>query len=385
MRGYLEGAISEQIHRCFSLKKLIPHPLKYTELHSLADRCERMIDENINYLNILLNELSGRREDDLEDLFRGLRSCTRDIELIECYGISALYYGTPEIGYLNKLVVQIHHEINLPLTPPAVSCISTTYYYFHPLTNVIFIPVGEHDFLLHLPDLFHEIGHEVLCSIDKQPRLKILGEKYLQAVHKITEYYSQLQMRKLRETGPRLIPMIVLHIHSQWKHYWLEEFLCDLFALYTLGPAYAWSHLHVTNKKSKNVYDFSSILPRKHPSDDARMKMLISGLNLLGFQREGQEILSKWNSLPLTKSALPEAEYQYAYPKELINEIASILFEGIKASGFNVANSSRLANLEQNSIVKLLNDAWAEFWRQPKKFRGWEEARIQQLKVKLGC
>lgn len=213
MKGYLEGTIYEQLNRCMSLKKLIPHPLKYSELHALADRSSRMLDNSTANLKFLLNELNDRDENYLDDLFRGLRSCTRDIDLVERYGISALYCETPEIGYLNKLVVKIHQEINLPLTPPAIACISTTYYYFHPITNVIFVPIGEHDFLLHLPDLFHEIGHEVLCYMRNEARLKSVMDKYSEALHRITQYYSDLYFRKQRETGPKTIPQTILHLN----------------------------------------------------------------------------------------------------------------------------------------------------------------------------
>ncbi|RLE15098.1 hypothetical protein DRJ04_01130 [Candidatus Aerophobetes bacterium] len=383
MKTYLKAVMTEQIQRGLSLKKLIPHPLKYAELGSLADRCSRIIDKNIEFLHYLLRELDTRDERDLRDIFRGFRSCAREMELIEYFGVSALYHQTPEIGYLNKLVHKIHREINFPLTPPGVACISTNYYYFHPLTNVIFVPIGESDFLLHLPDLFHEMGHEILRHRENDLKLKTINENYSVAIKKINECYSQLLTKKRRETGPKEILRLIKYIHDQWKDYWLEEFFSDLFALYTLGPAYAWSHLHVTIKKSENVYNFSIILPQTHPSDDARMRMLIMGLKILGFTEAAKTILSKWKTIPLTKDGQPVVEYQYAYVDDLMEEIASIFLEGIKGSEFSIVTPKRLENLGEDSIVKLLNKAWEVFWQNPSTFREWEEKEVQRLKSNI--
>jgi len=380
MKEYLKAVVNEQINRGLSLKKIIPHPLKYAELEPLADRCSRILDDDIRRLGYLLQELDRRDENDTRDIYRSLRVCVREIVTVEYFGVSALYYETPEIGYLNKLIRKIHREINLPLTPPAVTCISEEYYYFYPFTNVIFVPVGEANFLLHLPDLFHEIGHEVLFNKENELRLKKLKERYDEAISKITNYYQKLLTRKNRETGPSGIPRLIRLIHSQWKVGWINEFFCDLFALYTLGPAYAWAHFHLTSKISDDIYEFSFIFPRSHPSDDARMKILTMGLNRLGFEDEATAILSKWNAMPFITATQPAPEYQYAYPNDLLKDVAFLFLEGLKESNFSIVSPEKLEKLDQNSIVKLLNDAWVLFWEKTNTFRDWEEERIQKLK-----
>lgn len=379
----MEAMMTEQINRGRSLKKLIPHPLKYPELTRLAETCSRIIDSNIQDLRLLREELEKRDGNNIKDIFRGFRGCVRKIELVEYYGIPALYYQTDEIGYLNKLIYKIHQEINLPLNPPSVACISTSYYYYQFFTNVIFVPLGESDFLLHLPDFFHEIGHEVLSYIDEL-KLKSVRETYGQAINKIVKHYQELFTRKKRETCPEDIPRLIMHIYSQWKDYWIVEFFSDLFALYTLGPAYAWSHLHITSKKSENIYRFSSFFPQKHPSDDARMKMLEIGLNLLGFRDTAAEIKSKWKNMPFTTVAQPVPEYQYAYPEDLMKEVASLFLKGLQESNFSIASPEKVKMIGQDSIIKLLNEAWALFWKSPTTFREWEEKSIEKLKTLFG-
>jgi hypothetical protein len=380
MKTYLKAIITEQINRGQCLKKMVGHPLKYSNLLGLAQRCKSIIDTNIQKLELLSEELGKRNEDDVRDILRKVRRSIREIEMVEYYGISALRYATDETGYMNKLIFRIHNEINFPLDPPSIACLSTRYYYFHSFTNVIFVPVGESSFILHLPDVFHELGHEVLFNKDEL-RLKRIRESYDFAVTRITNYYKELLSRKARETGPRETPLIIANIHSQWKEYWLDEFFCDLFALYTLGPAYAWSHLHLTTKTSEDIYQFSKFLPQTHPSDDSRMKMLLIGLKKLGFNKEASLVLSKWNSLPPVLNREPVVEYQYAYPEDIIKELVDIFLTSLKESEFAIVSPTDLKEQNSNTVIGELNGAWISFWDKPDEFRDWEEKSIEKLKA----
>jgi hypothetical protein len=379
MKDYLKAIIKEQINRGQCLKKLVGHPLKYPNLLGLAQRCENIIDSNIRKLKSLSEELETRNDDDVRDILRKIRRSIREIEMVEYFGISALRY-VDETGYMNNLIFRIHKEIKFPLNPPSIACISTRYYYFHSFTNVIFVPVGESNFLLHLPDAFHELGHEVLFNKDEL-RLKKVKESYDFAITKITNYYKELLSQKARETGPRETPLMIANIHSQWKEYWLDEFFCDLFALYTLGPAYAWSHLHLTTKTSEDIYQFSKFLPQTHPSDDSRMKMLLIGLKKLGFDKEASLVLSRWNSLPPVLNAEPVVEYQYAYPEGLIKELADTFLTGLKESEFAIISPTDLKRQNSDTVIKQLNEAWISFWNKPDAFREWEEKCIERLKA----
>jgi hypothetical protein len=380
MKRYLKAIITEQVNRGLCLKKLIEYPLKFSNLSGLAQRCENIIDSNIARLEMLSEELGKRDEDDVRDILRRIRRNIREIEMVEYFGISALRYATDETGYMNKLIFRIHKEINFPLNPPSVACISTMYYYFYSFTNVVFVPVGESNFILHLPDVFHELGHEVLFN-KNELRLRKVNECYELAVTKVTEYYRELLSKKIRETGPKETPFVISHIHSQWKEHWLDEFFCDLFALYTLGPAYAWSHLHLTVKTSEDICQFSKFLPQIHPSDDSRMKMLLIGLKKLGFDKEASLVMSKWNNLPPVLNAEPVVEYQYAYPEGLMVELADIILAGLRESRFAIISPTNLRQHRSDTVIKQLNEAWISFWNKPDEFRDWEEICIEKLKA----
>ncbi|NVM53152.1 MAG: hypothetical protein HWN66_05575 [Candidatus Helarchaeota archaeon] len=379
MKDYLSAVITEQKNRGLYLKQMIPNPLQYPELSGLAVSCGRIIDENIKYLEFLQSEIKSQHSEDFRSILRGIRACTRDLELVESYGITPLNYQPEEKEYLNRLVFKIHQEINYPLPHPAVACISTQYYFFSPFTNVIFIPFGESEFLLHLPDMFHELGHGIYLKRENELRLSELNQKYNLIINEITEHYQKLLSEAKRETGPKSRIFLIKLMHSNWKN-WIDEFLCDLFALFTLGPAYVYTHLHLATKTSKDIYKFSSMIPQTHPSDDSRMKMLMIGLKLIGLDAEIDDVSSKWHAMPFVSGLHPSSDYYYAYPKTLMEKVASLLLQGLKETNFPIMTRAVLKNLEHRSVRRLLNEAWDKFWENPNKYREWELDRIKKLR-----
>ena len=153
--------------------------------------------------------------------------------------------------------------------------------------------------------------------------------------------------------------------------------------MYTLGPAYAWSHLHLTIKKSEDIYKFSKILPQTHPSDDSRMRMLLIGLAKLGFNSEASSILHKWKNMPLYLNAIPIVEYQYAYPDNLMKEVAELFLTGLKEGNLSIISPKGLEEKSSESIIKILNEAWTLFWSNPEEFRKREEKCIEKLKSRF--
>lgn len=382
MKDYLESLIVEQMNRALTLKKLIQFPLKYAVLTGLANRCSNILDSQVHILMKLRKELHNREEKNLRDIFRETRVCTRTILEVEYFGIPALYYQTPQVGFLNNLVFEIHKEIKLPFAPPSVCCTASEHYHSHLFTNVIFAPLSESEFLLHLPDLYHEIGHCVLMNMESELRLKPVVDSYHLAFSKVTNYYNQLLKSKQREFGPKEIPMIVERIHSLWKS-WINEFFCDLFALYTAGTAYAWAHLHLTIKRSDDIHTLSILQRQTHPSDESRMRILIYGLMNLDMTREAERIKSRWRDVA-TFWGPPPAEYQYAYPESLLRDIPRLTLEGLRQSGFSVVSRKTLEDAGNNTIRGKLNEAWRVFWKsKAEEFRSWEKKCVENLQNAL--
>jgi hypothetical protein len=381
MKEYLVAIIHETIERALFLKDKMRLPLVYPELGGLANRCKTILDERIGSLRQLLELLEADKVD-IRYAWLRVRDIIREIEWTESYGIPPLYYQSEEVGLLNSLIFRIHKEINLQLESPSVACLSDKYYYTALFVNVIFVPLSESDCILHLPDLYHEIGHYVSSHRRDERKLESLSKKYQEAFNFVTDYYNNLSTQKRRENAPEEIIFLIKRIHSHWK-YWIEEFFCDLFALYVLGPAFAWSHLHYCVKKPENIYQLSKILPQTHPSDEARIRMLQIALKRIGFDSESQAIENKWKTI-MTPFGSPLVEYQYAYPNLLLEQIANTILEGIKASEFCIATVDEISNEKQDKIGNKLNTAWKIFWTvKPEEFRCWEKQTLDQLRPKI--
>lgn len=109
------------------------------------------------------------------------------------------------------------------------------------------------------------------------------------------------------------------------------------------------------------------------------MRVLENGLKLIGFTPELEEIIDLWEKMPFVTSSAPIHEYQFAYPKPLMRQIAELMLDGMKKSGFSILTPDELRKLDDSAIRRKLNDAWREFWRNPNYIR-WEKRILSDLK-----
>lgn len=381
MRDYIGALIVEQTNRIMTLKGFVTLPSQSSYLGQLYERCNNILDSQLTTLNELRGEIIDANCD-LRQIHRKVRGIIQAVSVVESFGISSLRFQIPEVDFLNGIMFEICKEVSLPLIAPSVSCLSTEYFYFEQLTKVIYVPQAEPHFLLHLPDLYHEIGHYVLSSsLDRYPieKLSTIAKAMKEIFSKTTQHFSGLIEEATMNPGPKEIPMILGRIHGSWKS-WLYEFLCDLFAVFTLGPAYAWSHLHLVAKMNDNVYQCSWLSPEDHPADEARMRLMLHGLRLTGFTYDADQIRNKWLQLTRTLDS-PDAYYQFAYPDSILNMLADKFLAALKTAGFHIFTPNGLNSSTDQDISAILNTAWNTFWgSSPEEYREWEKAQIEKLK-----
>ena len=94
-------------------------------------------------------------------LFRRLRA---DLTNVETTAVAALTRSHTDDAALSGLVADIHREINCPLAAPTVTCLSRAYFSINLDFRLLEVPLAESDFLLHLPDLYHEIAHPLITE-----------------------------------------------------------------------------------------------------------------------------------------------------------------------------------------------------------------------------
>ena len=379
MKSYLSYLIKEQVNRAQVLKSLIAYPLEPVELYALAERCTSHIDHLIDDLNGLFGLLDEDADDEtMRFLHRRFKSITRRIEWIEQYGISVLKLKCKDYNYLNKLITRIHHESKIPINIATVASFSNRYFFFASLTNVIFIPAAEHKFILHLPDLYHELGHYV-SSKKEEIQLKNTRIAYQNCVTNITGHFKKIIEDRMYGSGPASLLNTTFAIHAQWKESWLEELFSDAFAAFLLGPAYAWSHIHLVTKTQDDVYYFDNFKFQEHPSDEARFRFICNCLGLVGYDEEVKSLKAKWNTLIFVKGNRGTESYYEAFPDTLFDIIATQIQEGLEADGFLVIGKTLSEKMPESSIANILNNAWNVFWKAPNDFFKHEEAKLQEL------
>jgi hypothetical protein len=238
------------------------------------------------------------------------------------------------------------------------------------------VPLSEQHFLLHLPDLYHELAHPLLIS-RYDIRIQPFKDALIEVIDLVTTYIEEELERERRGGGPALLSFYL----QQWLRYWIvnwaTEFFCDLFAVYTLGPAYAWSHLHLSAARGEDPFKVPTMDggSTTHPADDARMVAILHGLTLIGFGGEAAEIEGRWSQLIDAARSSPDADYRRCFPKRILESVAEKALIGVRGMNCRIAEPSTTGKVHDT-----LNRAWKEFWRDPDAYVDWEKAAVETLR-----
>jgi hypothetical protein len=376
--AYLDAAIAQARERAKVLKGKIPHPVAAPELGGLQRTCEEYLDQTIQALDYLKSDPQIRSPQSIKERLRIFRRALDDLSQLEATGIAALNRQNVDDVLLSKLVFQVHKEIRYPLQPPAVSALSQNYFMIYPRLGLLVVPLAESDSLLHLPDLYHELAHPLLAVSDN-PKVEALQHEFAAFLSAVSLHYEQERLENARVTGPRDYFRQVLDLFEfQWGTFWAAETFCDLFALYTLGPAYAWAHFHLAATREADPYAVRPNIIAKHPPDQARMEAILHGLGLLHLEQEAGRVLDKWSALVALTGSKQDPNYRKACPRSLLEQAAEHALKGTTAIGCRIADGSA-----SGKVHAMLNSAWQEFWKNPSAYPMWEKKAVQQLRAEF--
>lgn len=378
MVNYINGAILEGIEKGQVLKGKIPRAKDLGLYFSpLATSATSEIDYIIGDLTHLLTDSAYSGVRMLRQKFHKFKQLSGRLSEIENVVIAAINRKTPDDEFVNKLVIGICNEINYPLQPPVASCLSQKYYHIYPYYNLICIPLLESEFLLHIPDIYHELGHP-LISNDNPKTLEFQRQLGLFNIEAKKYFNQEIKRRELNKLAGN-DSYNPLHVwRDSWVEKWSSELFCDLFATFTLGPAYAWSNIHMCAKMSWEIFRISMYQKTAHPADDARMKAILFGLRKLGYTTDAEQIESKWKEFKGIINQKPSPEYLIALPESLLEQACEYCYKGTLAIDCSLASQSN-----NSQFFKLLNSSWVTFWLNPNEFGHWEKIRVKTLKESL--
>ncbi|MBB6324471.1 hypothetical protein FHS59_000086 [Algoriphagus iocasae] len=375
MKDYVDAAILESIQKSRVLKSKFPRA-KDSSLYfdPLISKATVEIDLMIERLADLLYDQDYSQPQNLKEKFGKFKSILSELHVLENIIVAAISRKHDDDEYVNKLVRKVCSEIEYPVQPPVVSCLSQHYYQIFPYYNFMCMPLLEADFLLHLPDLYHELCHP-LISVDN-PTTEPLRISMGKLNRDIKKYFNQEITRlSLNKFGENNQIQSFYVWRDSWIESWSEEFFCDLFATYTLGPAFVWSNLHMCAKMDWNLFGIPYFQKTSHPPAGARMQAMFHALDLTGFSQEKKVIEKEWNSFIKVLDVTPETEYHIALPDQFLQNAATYSLEGIQVLGCKIASDN-----PETLVIDTLNSAWHEFWKNPGGFTVEEQKMVKLLK-----
>lgn len=356
------------------LISMIPTGLS-REFHRLEDTCRERLSNVLDALNELIKNPKMLVPGNQPERLRQFKRAIWEMDLLETVCIAALERAKDGDKHLNRVVERIRIEIAYPMLPPVVAPLSQSYFQTYPKFNLMLVPLSEGHFLLHLPDMYHELAHPLLTARYDR-RIQPFQDSFIEVIDVVTKYIEDEIEREKRGGGPALLTFYL----EQWLRYWIfnwaTEFFCDLFAVYTLGPAYAWSHLHLSATRGEDPFKVPTMGgSTSHPADGARMSALLHGLTLTGFSKEAAEIEIRWNELLIAANSKADPDYRRCFPSRILETMADKALVGVKAMNCRIAEPTT-----SGTVHDTLNQAWTEFWRSPANYAEWERTAVEALR-----
>jgi hypothetical protein len=289
VNDYFEGAVRQLQERTRHLIGLIPGHLG-RDVAPLEVICHQRLNSVAEQLRVLIETPEMQQPENQPLRLRRFRRALEELDLLESVAVAALRRWNEDDQRMNQLTGRIAREIHYPLTTPVVTCSSPwqQYYHTYPHLNLLSIPLAENQFLLHLPDLYHELAHSLLTN-DNDSRIELFQRAYAEALNAAHAYLAEELQKQERRRGPEALKRHLLTWLRCWED-WLTEFFCDLFAIYTVGPAFGWAHFHLCAGRGGNPVAVPTYVPATHPADAARMNVILEGLKRLELTQEAKLI-----------------------------------------------------------------------------------------------
>ncbi|MFB3779529.1 MAG: hypothetical protein ACE141_18060 [Bryobacteraceae bacterium] len=370
MNEYFDGSVAQLLERTRQLCDLIPRSLG-RDVAALEVVCRDRLNEVGNRLRALkrpeMREGANQRE-----RLRLFRRARGELDYLESVAVTALCRWNEEDRRVNRLADGLAREISYPLPTPVISCASQRYFHTYPDLRLVCVPLAEGRFLLHLPDLYHELGHSLL-EFKNDRRLAGFQQKHVESVEEAVKYLLGELRKENTGLGPELFKRYLITWMDCWLS-WAIEFFCDLYAVYMIGPAFVWAHLHLAACVGADPFRVPLLSSTVHPADGARMQMLLLALDRLSFHDERVAIECRWEEFLKLSRAQITPEYRRCFPGGLLSRIERLAFDG------TVALECDLASTDMKGPGRLLlNEAWQFFWRSPDTYVDWERLAVNQL------
>ncbi len=249
-------------------------------------------------------------------------------------------------------------QVGWHLPRPLVGTVSHDYYMALASRSLIFAPVNEHERLLAIGDLAHELGHLAL-----ERNRAVLIRDTPQGVIALAKALAGASAEGSQRA---------FQINTAWLR-WLTEFVCDGVATYLTGPAFALQNLRLCGIEDLllNVFDIHEA--GAHPPDDARMQVALHMLRLLGLEERATSIAELWSEALAVAGVTPDNDYIQLFPEDLLELTMRNVQTGCSELGLRPYSSQII---ESCDVTRVANEAWEKLLADPANYAGWERQRL---------
>lgn len=237
LEDYLQSAASQLIERASGLKGKLPRPPRQ-EFERLATQCCDGIDRAIRELTTLRDNAAWKKPENASVRLLEFRRIASNVDRLENEAVAPIVRSSKDEGAMVRLLYRMSNEIVYPIELPTVSMLSQNYFFIRTDFKLICIPLMETQFLLHLPDVYHELSHP-LFRTQHDPRTKPWLDAFLLAKALIYDHLSKQVAAAEGSRTPNAIKLFLQLAQENWTCRWMEEVFCDLFGLFSVGPAFA--------------------------------------------------------------------------------------------------------------------------------------------------
>ncbi len=288
---------------------------------------------------------------------------TENLFIIESYLVPPLERFTEHDRRLTRLVKKLGEQINWPLPAPIVVADSSQYYMTFPAFGLMKVPAAEDENMLAYPDLVHEMTHILLTK----ERGRLLGD----FVNVLGDYVAEQQ----KVPGAAPLPP---HLFEQWRSMWLEEFVCDMVAVYATGPAFGAQHIRLISGMPSRAYQYG----KSHPPDEARVRSAAAVLRAMGKETDAADVDKLWKDYAPTTGEAKPPDYDRVLPDVLVDALAKRVVAGAQQLGLRAYDAPEASR--PDDVVGMVAEGWRRFRANPTTFRTWQPARLRLLWKQLG-
>ena len=179
LEDYLQSAASQLIERASGLKGKLPRP-PLREFERLATQCCDGINRAIQELTTLRDNAAWKKPENASVRLLEFRRIASNVDRLENEAVAPIVRSSKDEGAMVKLLYRMSSEIVYPIELPTVSMLSQNYFFIRTDFKLMCIPLMETQFLLHLPDVYHELSHP-LFRTQHDPRTKPWLDAFLLA------------------------------------------------------------------------------------------------------------------------------------------------------------------------------------------------------------